>query len=155
MADTEAEYCAQLKVQTKASYDAIKLVRCPYFGEEIVFTSEGFHHLQYDTSGTERLKKDQIRRYKSFVFAPVIIKKAGTLQQHRKYVGPIGRKKGDGFRVVKTIENWCFVALLPIKPGKDICVKVVIRRVGDGPKHFYSVMPFRGPDYLADADPEA
>jgi hypothetical protein len=152
--DAEAKYCAQLKEQVKAQYDSIKSILCPYFGAEVNFNSDGFHHFQYNTSGSERRKKDQVRRYKSFPFAPYVLKRAGTLQQHRRYFGPVGRKKGDGFRATKMIEDWCFVALLPIEPGKDICIKVVVRKIGNGPLHFYSVMPFKAPDYMAEADPE-
>ena len=149
---TEAEYCAALKAQTKALYDSTEAVLCPYFKQEVRFTSDGFHHMQYMTSGAERTKKAQVRRYKSFKFAPFILKQAGTVQQHRRYYGPIGRPKGDGFRETKIIEDWCFVALIKIEPGKDICIKVVVRKIGDGVLHFLSVMPFNAPDYLADAD---
>ena len=149
---SEAEYCAALKAQTKALYDSTKSVLCPYFDAEVGFNSDGFHHMQYMTSGAERSKKAQIRRYKTFKFATFILKKAGTVQQHRRYYGPVGRPKGDGYRATKVIEDWCFMALMKVEPGKDICVKVIVRRVGDGPLHFFSVMPFNAPNYLADAD---
>ena len=42
--------------------------------------------------------------------------------------------------------------MLKAEPGKDVCIKVVVRRVGDGPLHFFSVMPFNAPNYLGDAD---
>lgn len=151
---SEAEYCAALKVQTKAMYDSTEAVFCPYFNGEVGFNSDGFHHMQYMTSGAERSKKAQIRRYKSFKFAPYILKKAGTVQQHRRYYGPVGRPKGDGFRATKIIEDWCFMALVKAGLSMDICIKVVVRRIGDGPLHFWSVMPFRAPDFLADADPD-
>lgn len=151
---TENQYCAQLKAQTKVLYDSIKEVLCPYFDKKVDFNSDGFHHFQYNTSGSERSKKAQIRRYKTFRLAPFVISKAGTVQQHRKYFGPIGRPKGDGFRATKIIEDWCFIALVPSSPGIDIELKVVVRKIGDGPLHFCSIMPFKAPDYLATADPE-
>src|SRR5580698_7396133 len=95
--ESEARYCAQLKAQTKALYDATEPVLCPYFNAKIGFNSDGFHHFQYNTSGSERSKKAQIRRYKSFRFAPYILQRTGTVQQHRRYFGPVGRPKGDGF----------------------------------------------------------
>lgn len=153
-AESEAEYCAQLKAQTKALFDTTKSVHCPYFDGEIKFTSDGFHHFQYNTSGSERTKKNQIRRFKSFRFAPYILKRAGTVQQHRRYFGVIGRPKGDGFRATKIIEDWCFTALLKSAPDKDIDIKVVVRKIGDGELHFFSVMPFLAPNHLAKADPE-
>ena len=147
---SEAAYCAQLKQQTKALFDATGPIKCPYFKSELVhFTSDGFHHFQYNTSGSERSKKAQIRRYKSFRFAPYILQRAGTLQEHRRYSGAIGRPKGDGFRIVKEIEDWCFSALLPAGPGKDVCIKVVVRRIGDGKLNFCSVMPHSTGKYLS------
>lgn len=151
---TENEYCAQLKAQTKALYDSTKSVLCPYFNQEVGFNSDGFHHFQYNTSGAERKKKAQIRRYKTFRFAPYVLIKAGTVQQHRRYYGPVGRAKGDGLRAAKIIEDWCFVALVSASPGTDIEIKVVVRKIGEGPLNFCSVMPFSAPNYLATADPE-
>jgi len=151
---TEAQYCAQLKAQTKALYDATGDVFCPYFNAKVGFNSDGFHHFQYNTSGSERSKKAQIRRYKTFRFAPYVLKRAGTVQQHRRYYGPVGRPKGDGFRPAKIIEDWCFLALVSAGPNKDIEIKVVVRKIGDGNLNFCSVMPFKAPNYLADADPE-
>ena len=155
MPKSENQYCAELKAQTKALYDSIGTIDCPYFpNEPINFNSDGFHHFQYTTGGSERSKKAQIRRYKTFPLAPHILKKAGTVQQHRKAWGPVGRAKGDGFRATKVIEDWCFTALVPSGPGTNIDVKVVVRRIGTGPLHFYSVMTFKAPDYLATADPD-
>jgi hypothetical protein len=151
---SESEYCAQLKEQTKALYDSTKSVFCPYFDAEVAFNSDGFHHFQYNTSGSERNKKNQIRRYKTFPLAPYILKRAGTVQQHRRYYGPTGRPKGDGLRPAKVIEDWCFIGLVQAGPGKDIEVKVIVRKIGDGKLHFFSVMPFKAPDYLRGADPE-
>ena len=50
--------------------------------------------------------------------------------------------------------NKKFVALVSAGPGVDIELKVVVRKIGDGPLHFCSIMPFKAPDYLATADPE-
>ncbi|MEJ0053918.1 MAG: hypothetical protein WDN10_04330 [bacterium] len=151
---TENECCAQLKAQTRALYESTKKVFCPYFNQDVGFNSDGFHHFQYNTAGSERSKKAQIRRYRTFPLAPYVLKKAGTVQQHRRYFGPIGRPKGDGFRIAKVIEDWCFVALIASRPGVNIELKVVVRKIGNGALNFYSVMPFRAPDYLAKADPE-
>ncbi len=153
-AQSESEYCAQLKAQTKALFETTKSIKCPYFDSEVKFTSDGFHHFQYNTSGSERSKKNQIRRYKTFPLAPYILKRAGTVQQHRRYYGPTGRPKGDGLRAAKVTEDWCFVGLVKAGPDKDIEVKVIVRKIGDGELAFFSVMPFRAPDYLANADPE-
>lgn len=151
---TENEYCAQLKAQTKALYDSTQSVLCPYFSTEVGFNADGFHHFQYNTAGAERSKKAQIRRYKTYRFAPYVLSRAGTLQQHRRYFGPVGRPKGDGYRATKVIEDWCFIALVSSSPGKDIELKVVVRKIGDGSLKFCSIMPFKAPDYLTDADPE-
>lgn len=140
---TENEYCAQLKAETKVLYDEAPEIYSPYFKDTIRFTAEGFHHLQYDSLGHPRSNKAQIRRYKSFIFAPYILQLAGTIQQQRIYKNKEGREIIDS----------CFIALLPSTPGKNIEVKVIVRKIGNGSLNFCSVMPFKIPDYLLEADP--
>jgi hypothetical protein len=140
---TESEYCARLKAQTKALYGAVISVFCPYFNEAVIFSSEGFHHLQYDSSGSERTKKAQIRRYKAFPLAPFVLSQAGTVQQYRTDI-----------RAMKHIRDWCFVALVTSTPGHFIELKIIVRKIGSGRLKFCSVMPFKAPNYLGSADPD-
>ena len=148
---TDNEYCEILKERIRAIYEATDPVYCPYFEQKVNFNADGFHHFRYNTLGAERHKRVQIVRYKLFSLAPLMIRKAGTVQQHRRAVGAIGRKHKDGMRPTKLIEDWCFSALM-LFHGREITVKVVIRKIGDGNLNFFSIMPHRAPDYLRELD---
>jgi len=71
----------------------------------------------------------------------IIIRKSGTVQEYRKQWGAVGRKKArDGSRKMREMQYWGFVAIT----GEDtaqIRVKVIVRQVGNGEPHFWSVMP--------------
>ncbi len=148
---TVEEYCKKLKEKTKVLYEKTPSIHNPYLEQMIDFNSDGFHHFQYNTLGSERNKRAQIDRYRLFPLAPTIIKKAGIVQQHRKTVGAIGRKRHDGFRLTKVIEDWCFISLMPFG-NKEIMIKTVLRKIGDGNVNFLSIMPYKAPNYLFDID---
>lgn len=148
---SEIEHCEMLKEKTRVLYEATESMYCPYFGEKVNFNSDGFHHFRYNSLGSERNKRVQIARYKLFPLASSVIRKAGTIQQHRKTMGVVGRKRRDGMHTTKIIEDWCFVALLPFK-SREAIVRVVVRKIGDGNLNFLSIMPDRSPNYFADLD---
>lgn len=68
------------------------------------------------------------------------MKTATTLQEYRKLLSPVGEKsKRDGSVAMKMIEWWGFVAIFV---EHEIKVRVVLRKVGEGNIHFWSVMPY-------------
>lgn len=144
---SDEEYCKVQKEKTKLIYDNTPSVLCPYLKENVNFNSDGFHHFQYNTLGAERPKRVQTFRYKLFPLAPILIGKAGTIQQHRKTFGPVGRKKRDGFTAMKHIEDWCIIAVVPFRDS-DLTIKIILRRIGDGNINFLSILPYKAPNYL-------
>lgn len=125
------------KEKAKLIYDSVKSIYNPYFKNEIIFNSDGFHHLQF-SARRERDKKEQLLKFRLLPLALEIIKKSGTLQEYRKILSPFGDKsKRDGFVVMKNIEYWAFIAIL--REG-NIKVRTILRRVGDGNIVFWSVM---------------
>ena len=67
-----------------------------------------------------------------------IIRKSGTIQEHRKGLIVIGQTGKDGLRKTKNVEYWAFVAIVS---DSEIKIRVILRRVGDGNVIFWSVMP--------------
>ena len=127
-----------IKEKAEKLFQRNRQVHCPYFNQEIIFNSDGFHHLQF-SSRRERKKEEQILKFRLLPLAIQIIKRSGTLQEYRKLLAPIGKKsKKENLTVCKIIEYWSFAA---INDKKTIKVKVVLRRVGDGKVIFWSVMP--------------
>ena len=131
-------YFAQRKEKAKTIYDAQKNVHNPYFKQDIVLNSDGFHHLQF-SARRERNKQEQLLKFNLLPLALDVIKKAGTIQEYRKILSPVGDKsKRDGFVLMKNIEYWAFVAI--VKDNK-IKLRTILRRIGDGNITFWSVMP--------------
>ena len=129
------------KLKAEEYYKSIVRPYCPYFSKEIVFNSDGFHHLQF-SSGSEREKQSQLHKFNLLPYVVEILKKSGTVQEYRKQWGKVGRKKTDGSEEMKEMEYWGFVAIVDnhIKTELPEKIKVILRRVGNGNIIFWSVM---------------
>ncbi|MFC1730772.1 hypothetical protein ACFL6I_10610 [candidate division KSB1 bacterium] len=122
-------------------FKGIEKVSCPFFSKNVTFSSDGFHHLQFNEVGSERDKNVQILKFSLINSAKIIIEKSGTIQEYRKQWGAVGRKKAkDGSRKMKEMQYWGFVAITG-NGDSQIRVKVIVRQVGNGEPHFWSVMP--------------
>ncbi|MFH1575798.1 MAG: hypothetical protein ABIB55_02545 [Candidatus Nealsonbacteria bacterium] len=131
-------YFNNKKERARAFYGAQKSVYNPYLRGQIIFNSDGFHHLQF-SARRERNKKEQLLKFSLLPLAIVIIKNSGTLQEYRKGLTAVGKKSRDGLVPMKITEYWGFVAIVG---EKQIKIRVVLRRIGDGNIIFWSVMPF-------------
>jgi hypothetical protein len=124
-------------MKAKSFYTSQNSIYCPYFGKHIILNSDGFHHLQY-SSRRERDEKEQILKFNLLPLALEIIRKAGTVQEYRTLLIPIGKKSSRGEVTMKQAQFWGFNAII----GKDqIKIRTIIRQVGDGHITFWSVMP--------------
>lgn len=136
--DITPEYFNEKKSKAEQVYNAQKSIFNPYFKTEIILNSDGFHHLQF-SARRERNKREQLLKFSLLPLALEIIKKSGTIQEYRKLLTPIGKKKNDGSIPVKMVEYWGLVAIVG---SNQIKVRAVLRRVGDGNITFWSVMPY-------------
>jgi len=126
------------KEKTRRIYDSHKTIYNPFFNQEIILNSDGFHHLQF-SDRHERDKNEQLLKFSLLPLAIKVIKKSGTIQEYRKCLMEIGKKsKRDGFTLIKTVQYWGFIAIVG---KKQIKIRVIMRRVGDGNIIFWSVMP--------------
>jgi len=134
----DTTYFLERKEKAKSLYDAQKTLYNPYLKCQVIFNSDGFHHLQF-SARRERDKKEQLLKFSLLPLAIEIIRCSGTLQEYRKGL-TAGYKGKDGFTKMKEAEYWGFIAI--VGGQKSINIKVVLRRVGDGNVIFWSVMPF-------------
>lgn len=134
----DRERFEEQKTKTENFYKAINKINCPYFNQEVVFNSDGFHHLKY-SARRERDKKEQILKFNLLPLAVKIIKQSGTLQEYRPGLITVGKKsQRDGLALAKKVEYWGFIAIC----GKNkMKIRVILRRIGDGNIIFWSVMP--------------
>ena len=138
MAGMDAEYFNERKEKARAIYNAQHNIYNPYLKSEVIFNSDGFHHLQF-SARRERNKKEQLLKFSLLPLAIAVIKNSGTLQEYRKELVASGKKGKDGFTRMKEAEYWGFVAILS---ESKIKIRVVLRRIGDGNIIFWSVMPY-------------
>ncbi len=127
------------KDKAEAFYKTIERVRCPFFATDIIFNSDGFHHLQFSAE-RERSKQEQMLKFSLLNAVPQILRNAGTVQEYRHTREPIGQKRfSDGSREMREIEYWGIIAIT--KGERPIRIKIILRRVGNGNIVFWSVMP--------------
>ncbi|MDO8579401.1 MAG: hypothetical protein Q7R72_00835 [bacterium] len=135
--ELDAQYFNERKERAMAVYSAQKTIYSPYFKEHIILNSDGFHHLQF-SARRERNKREQLFKFNLLPLGLEIIQKAGTVQEYRKLLTPIGKKSSrDESIPMKNVDYWGFVAIIG---EKGIKVRTVLRRIGDGNVTFWSVM---------------
>lgn len=135
--ELDAAYFNKRKEKALAIYAAQKNIYNPYLKSEVIFNSDGFHHLQF-SARRERSKKEQLLKFNLLPLAIKVIRNSGTLQEYRKGLTAAGKKSKDGLTPTKMTEYWGFVAIV----GTQIKIRAVLRRVGNGNIIFWSVMPF-------------
>jgi hypothetical protein len=141
MIQIDPEKFEKLKNLTEIEYKKVVSVYSPALKSEVVFNSDGFHHLRYDSSRAERSKKAQCIKFIYFNKAVEIIKLSTTIQEYRRGICPVGKPDKSGLRKTKTVEWFAFFSIISFT--KRTRIRVVVRRVGmDGQYHFWSVMPF-------------
>jgi hypothetical protein len=116
-----------------------KTIYNPYFKKDVILNSEGFNHLQFSKNHA-RNKNEQLLKFRLLPLALTTIKNAGTIQEYRNLLMPIGKPAArDGAVKMKAVEYWGLVAIV----GENkIKIKTILRRVGDGNITFWSVMPY-------------
>ena len=116
----------KLKTEVKNKYVSYGKVFCPALNSEIVFNSKGFHHITKKTDNDPRPIGDQINRLKLLDLTFEFVKYTNTFQEYEK-VEAVDRKE---------TEYWGLVAIY-----KEHKLKVILRKVGNGAIHFWSVIP--------------
>lgn len=135
---SDKEDLESLKKITRELYDKIGSVYCPCLSADIVFNAQGFHHMEYDGGGTPRLLKERIFKLKLIPLAIPVLKYTDTIHEYKKDKQPKNRKKGA---IQKDVEFWSLVA--SVGKNRDVKVKVVLKRVGNGNIIFWSIMKLK------------
>ncbi len=135
MNNYKEEEFKKLKDKIHNQYLDIGKIYSPALNSNIFFNSNGWHHLRYDNSRSERKKVVQLNKFRFFGDALSILKKATTIQEYRRISAMAHNKES-------IIEWFAFLSIISFV--KQIRIKVIIRRVGglNGQYHFWSVMPF-------------
>lgn len=118
------------KKKAREKYSKIGQIKCPAFPKEkILFNAKGFNHLFYKGSHRSRGKKHIQIRVKLLDQAVKLLKIVTIFQEKDRYLTYIKGQK-------KTIKYWAFEGVIDNRR-----IKVIIRQIGKGKKHFWSVIP--------------
>lgn len=128
----------KLKSDTANFYRSIGKVYSPSLQQDIYLTSEGFNHIIFTNSRSERERSSQILRFKLISLAVKLIKISTTYQEFEETLREFNvesyKKKTKKTKLVK---YWGIIAIID---GRKI--KVILRKIGEnGNIHFWSVVP--------------
>lgn len=126
------------KKEAEEYYKNIGEIYCPYFQNKVIFNARGLEHLKFKGREKARLITDQYMRLRLISLAPEITKKSHTLQgisetKHFEYE----KRSSRWENILKQVIYYEFIAVI-----KKTRIKVIIKQVGDGPKFFWSLIPF-------------
>ena len=153
---TNQEDFEKVRTEAESFYESIKEVFCPYFQEKIAFNAKGLKHLKFKSDRQARSNEDQYARLKLFRFAPEVLKKSHTIQgvwETKKFEAQKTNSRWE--HILISVRFYEFIAVI-----ENIRVKVIIKEVQGGEKHFWSVIPYWGIDkdnskrILHSGDPE-
>lgn len=132
----------RIKKEAEEFYDTIKEIHCPYFCEKIAFNVKGIKHLKFKTDQQARPQADQYARLKLIRLAPEVLKLSKTVQgiSEKKKI-EYQKMNSRWEHVMKLVKHYEFIAVL-----NGVRVKVIVKEVEGGEKHFWSVIPFWGID---------
>ena len=146
----------KIKTEAEAFYATIREVFCPYFKEKIAFNVKGLKHLKFKSDRQARTNNDQYARLRLLRFAPEVLNNSHTVQGIWEIKRFEEQKTNSRWEhILKEVRFYEFIAVL-----EDIRIKVIIKEVQGGQKHFWSVIPFWGIDkvtskrILHSGDPE-
>ena len=128
----------KIKRQAENFYKNINSTYCPYFKEEVLFNTKGLDHIKFKRWNNTRIIKDQYMRLKLIKYAPQVINKSHTLQgckQTKELEQVKVNNRWD--KLLKNVDYYEFVAVYD-----GIRIRVIIKQISGGRKHFWSIVPF-------------
>lgn len=114
----------------KIDYQKWQPISCPLLnGELVYFNKDGFYHLTHNGRGKIRNQSDQRMRLNLLPNAQIVIKRARSFSTTPRTIPAAENKYG---------KNILFYELV-YKFNAQKTVTVVIRKIGNGHLHFYSI----------------
>ena len=118
----------------RSIYDSIGTVHCEHLDIDVIFNAKGFHHLYYEGDGTPRNRAEVQYRLKLLPWITHVIRQAKEYIYEERKARVSSKKKAP----IKLIKYWALMAW--VGENNHIKIKVIIRQVGNGQVHFWSVM---------------
>ena len=127
-----------LRENAQTFYNSAGRIFSPALNDQVHFTAEGFNHIIFKGSRSERDRSTQILRFKLLPLAIKLVKLATTYQEYEETLKEFEIKAyKKRARKSKSVKYWGLIAIID---GRKI--KVIIRKIGDnGTMHFWSIVP--------------
>jgi len=128
----------KLRDDARKFYSSIGPVFSPALNEYVHFTAEGFNHIVFKGSRSERERPSQILRFKLLSRAVKLVERSTTYQEYEETLKEFEVKSHKKHvRKSKPVKYWGIIAIID---GRKI--KVIVRKIGDnGQLHFWSIVP--------------
>lgn len=128
----------KLREDAQKLYSTTRLVMSPALNEYVHFTAEGFNHVIFKGSRSEREHSSQIMRFKLLSRAIKLVGHSTTYQEYEETIMQFEVKNHKKKMLKpKPVKYWGIIA---ITEGRKI--KVILRKIGDnGHLHFWSIVP--------------
>ncbi len=138
MSEIEVKKFEEAREKAESEYKGFDLVYCPYLQCDVIFNAKGWGHLRFKAERQARSHQDQYIRFRLISLAPKILKASHTLQ---------GITKRKQFEHEKTQGRWQYVAREVtfyefVAVIHEVRVRVIVKQIEDGPKYFWSIIPF-------------
>ncbi|MFH0770793.1 MAG: hypothetical protein V1926_05485 [Candidatus Peregrinibacteria bacterium] len=123
-------------------------IQSPVLGT-VHLNSDGFLHLVYGDKHHKQKRdwKNQLKRFHLVTYTRRIIEGMGFYQEFlEQYQTVMVKEQKHEVPASKLVKYWGFVAVI----DNRIRVKIILRQVGNGNIHFWSVIPFWKTKYYKD-----
>lgn len=127
------------KAKAKKLYNKIGRIPSPALsGDHVAFTSKGFTHL-IRKGKNPRPRREQIKRFTLISYAEAIVKNPKAVLVYRTHETKYrANRYGEKILITSTAHFWTFKETIGNRT-----IKVVIRQLNQGQKHFFSIMERR------------
>lgn len=127
----------QLIEQRRKWYTSVHEVHCRFLNEKVTFNSHGFKHTLRDGRNHYRTEADARMRLNLLPWAPVVIRNAAYMPNTE-----LREAKSPRNRLNKPVTFFELQGTVNYKVGKRaryLEITVILRRIGDGTLHYYSI----------------
>lgn len=125
------------KAEAQELFARTKPIQSPALKQEVRFTAEGLNHIIFKRGSLERDRTSQMMRFKLLPRAVRLIAHANTYQEFEETTQDFQTKMRKRRETrSKIVSYWGMIAIFE---GRKI--KVILRKVGNGYLHFWSIVP--------------
>ena len=118
----------KLKESAKEKFTNIEKIMSPFFKDYINLNGDGFHHLSYGKNRTSRTLDEKFLKFLSLDYMYKILEQSATIQEYREIL--LNNK------IIK------YYGMIAIDKKLKRKTRVIVRQIGNGSPHFWSVMPY-------------